>query len=853
MLSWGILEGGRVRGWWHQRRGGIRATPLLRFPAPEIAGERPTASQPSAPARMGGSAIPPPPANVPALLDGRVTSAPPGAQLGVLVPAARKSAAATMEASAILIRASATVRQATWERSECREKCPIGKYGQDCRETCDCTNGGHCFHISGGCLCEAGFYGSHCEERKCLPGLYGLSCQFPCLCDPQHTQSCHPISGECACKAGWAGLYCNETCPHGSHGLRCQDPCLCLNGGTCDGETGCCSCPPGYTAGREWTVLPPALQAPGGLVATKPASVPTEQPVSPSTEDAPAWLGGKAANAHSHARAGSMAWDAVGSVPVKMLLAVTLSPDDAAACRDGKVRRGTGAGLGQTWGASIPSAEGRAGRAGPGPRCSQLCAEGLWGEQCRQMCSCKNGASCSPKDGICECAPGFRGPNCQRPCQSGRYGKKCSVPCKCANHSICHPVDGSCDCLPGWTGSDCARRESDGHQAKLKKPNDAPPLGSWKGAVSHWAPWQDWAIRASCGGVPTLPLNAIFWVGAIHGGNASNIFAGCTSGFFGNNCTSQCQCQHGALCDPGTGSCSCPSGYTGAHCETSRPDHPLTMVPALPAANPSLGAVIGIIILAALLAAVLVLFFCYRRCQKEKEKRHVSVAYTTGRTDSSEYVVPDVPPNYTHYYSNPSYHTLSPCSPSFTIPSSSDQPGKSLERDWSALHGADCNATLPSDWKHRRESPAHGGGYLDRSCSYMDGLGKYRCQVHAKEGPQGRSDSSLSSENPYATIKDCPGPAGKVPEGSYMDMKCPLPSSKWEKSYAEISPFEDPARSSETKGEEGTAAGEGVLQATPAVSPNHYDSPKNSHIPSHYDVPPVRHYPPSPPLRRQAR
>lgn len=176
-------------------------------------------------------------------------------------------------------------------------------------------------------------------------------------------------------------------------------------------------------------------------------------------------------------------------------------------------------------------------------------------------------------------------------------------------------------------------------------------------------------------------------------------------------------------------------------------------------------------------------------------------------------------PNYTHYYSNPSYHTLSPCSPSFAIPSSSDLPGKvripcstpapqdpflpfrkhptlvhnrvspeaqrggfgwagiqnfqalkfpppsvdipqfitgypdflgiscpfspsplrwgcliqrlcllpslpqllrpaiqspvfpnlqNLERDWAGLQGADCNATLPSDWRHRRGSPAHG-------------------------------------------------------------------------------------------------------------------------------------------------
>lgn len=93
--------------------------------------------------------------------------------------------------------------------------------------------------------------------------------------------------------------------------------------------------------------------------------------------------------------------------------------------------------------------------------------------------------------------------------------------------------------------------------------------------------------------------------------------------------------------------------------------------------------------------------------------------------------------------------------------------------------------------------------------------------VHAKEAPWGRSDSSLSSENPYATIKDCPGPAGKAPEGSYMEMKSP-PSSKREKSYAEISLFEDPSCSYETKEEEG--AGEDKDQ----VPPTHFGAVSGS-------------------------
>lgn len=65
-----------------------------------------------------------------------------------------------------------------------------------------------------------------------------------------------------------------------------------------------------------------------------------------------------------------------------------------------------------------------------------------------------------------------------------------------------------------------------------------------------------------------------------------------------------------------------------------------------------------------------------------------------------------------------------------------------------------------------------------------------------------RSDSSLSSENPYATIKDLPILAGKPSEGSYMEMKTP---AKRETSYAEIGLFEDSAQSLED--EEGTLGG----------------------------------------------
>uniref|UniRef100_A0A8B9PWG4 Leucine rich repeat containing 71 n=1 Tax=Apteryx owenii TaxID=8824 RepID=A0A8B9PWG4_APTOW len=49
-----------------------------------------------------------------------------------------------------------------------------------------------------------------------------------------------------------------------------------------------------------------------------------------------------------------------------------------------------------------------------GPRCERSCEPGFWGQGCSQPCACRNGAACSPQDGSCTCAPGYRGPACQR-------------------------------------------------------------------------------------------------------------------------------------------------------------------------------------------------------------------------------------------------------------------------------------------------------------------------------------------------------------------------------------------------------------------------------------------------------
>ncbi|XP_025929641.1 platelet endothelial aggregation receptor 1 [Apteryx rowi] len=459
-----------------------------------------------------------------------------------------------------------------------------------------------------------------------------------------------------------------------------------------------------------------------------------------------------------------------------------------------------------------------------GPRCRQPCLNGTFGSGCSQQCSCTHAAGCDPVTGTCRCLPGWTGPRCERSCEPGFWGQGCSQPCACRNGAACSPQDGSCTCAPGYRGPACQRPCQPGRYGK--KCALACSCGN----------------RSSCHPADGSCLCAPGWTG----GDCSRP---CAPGTFGLQCAQLCECPPNATCHPESGTCQCAPGRIGPRCEPASPEQPYTIVPAPAATSSSLGLVLSLVALAALLVAAVAAAACYRLRQRGKESRHLAVAYVAGRPDASEYAVPDVPPAPAHYYSNPSYHTLSQC----TLPvpdgaASRQVPGGQLFAGVERPYGSEGNATLPPDWKHYG-APARGrrgGGHLDRSYSYSYtcSLGKYYGKDYGAEG-LGASASSLGSENPYATIKDLPVLTAKSPEGSYMEMKSPV---RREMSYAEIGLLEQAPGSAE---EEICPAG--AEGASPEAAPNHYDSPKNSHIPSHYDMPPVRHYPPSPPLRRKDR
>lgn len=340
----------------------------------------------------------------------------------------------------------------------------------------------------------------------------------------------------------------------------------------------------------------------------------------------------------------------------------------------------------------------------------------------------------------------------------------------------------------------------------------------------------------------------------------------CPAKTYGLKCHQPCDCLYNATCDHVTGHCQCEAGWSGTRCEKA-PAMDVTMVPKTSIATDSIGPMIGIIALVILVVALIAFFLAYRHWQKDKESRNLAVAYTSNRPASGEYEVPDVPPSHMHYYSNPSYHTLSQCGPTLPpIPSSHDRPGSkkmncnphysnamNAERERMSGYGPDYNATLPADWKHQGAPMNHKGRHcIDRS--YSAGVYYNKGNDYVKDSALSLSNSSLNSENPYATIKDLPMTMPRTSEGNYMEMKSPVHR---EMSYAEIGLFDEDAmyqvdsqdQDSFLKG----AAAASTSSPRNSLPMNHYDSPKNSHIPSHYDMPPVRQYPPSPETKRKTR
>ena len=49
-----------------------------------------------------------------------------------------------------------------------------GNWGENCKNTCPCQNGGRCESYTGQCLCSPGWHGIHCQD-SCDQDYYGIN------------------------------------------------------------------------------------------------------------------------------------------------------------------------------------------------------------------------------------------------------------------------------------------------------------------------------------------------------------------------------------------------------------------------------------------------------------------------------------------------------------------------------------------------------------------------------------------------------------------------------------------------------------------------------------------------------
>ncbi|RXM95314.1 Multiple epidermal growth factor-like domains protein 10 [Acipenser ruthenus] len=166
-----------------------------------------------------------------------------------------------------------------------------------------------------------------------------------------------------------------------------------------------------------------------------------------------------------------------------------------------------------------------------------------------------------------------------------------------------------------------------------------------------------------------------------------------------------------------------------------------------------------------LVLLLLVLLLLYRCRHKSKQGRVPTVAYSTARVLNSEYEVPDIPHGYHHYYSNPSYHTLSQCG--LTPPHLPNN----LERVNSVkegTHGPSCG--LRCDCQHADHCDPVSG-----ECQCLPAWMGTRCDRPCEEGRWGRSCNMSCSCSNGATCLPTTGNCICAPgfRGPHCQHACP--------------------------------------------------------------------------------
>uniref|UniRef100_A0A672JQW7 Multiple EGF like domains 11 n=1 Tax=Salarias fasciatus TaxID=181472 RepID=A0A672JQW7_SALFA len=378
------------------------------------------------------------------------------------------------------------------------------------------------------------------RRSQCCPGFY----ETGDLCVPLCTEEC--VHGRCVSPETLPGWRCEDACGAGLYGKDCLLECRCLNGATCHHRTGECLCAPGYTGAVCEEPCPPGKHGPqcehrcpcqnGGTChhVTGECSCPEGWMVTPSPFLSHPGLGLTrvlvSPQSRSHAGPGLTPVLVPPQGPVcaqpcpSGLFGINCS--EQCTCRNGGL-------------CDHVSGQCQCSAGFIGERCQDECPVGLFGPQCSLRCSCLNGARCLQTSGVCLCQPGFQGPGCQdRVCPEDRYGPACDRPCPCRPDSTlsCHPLSGACSCAAGWAGLSC---------------NESCPAGFYGENCREECSCRN---GADCDGVTGACTCSPGYL------DCSLL---CPAGLFGVNCSSACSCQNLLSCSHVDGSCSCRDGWQG--------------------------------------------------------------------------------------------------------------------------------------------------------------------------------------------------------------------------------------------------------------------------------------------------